>query len=259
MEMIEFIKGYGTKEVHLLHVRTKTNYREREEAENKLAELEAEIEACGLKASSHIRNGSAPSATIDLAKELKADYLAIFWKPKALLRNALLGNIDSDILRMSNLPVFIYNPKLFKPVVKLESVLYATDFKYTDAVIMPYLINSRFKANTLTLLHVGDRAPDPMTDEARKDKARDNLQRLADECAHAYDQVEVIETIGRVSKQIVTQAKAKKADLIVVGKSENPDAVTRLIGSTAEILPHKAPCSVFVIPGVCILPEQSNA
>ncbi|GAB7023604.1 universal stress protein [Salidesulfovibrio brasiliensis] len=258
LEMIEFLGNYGTKEIRLIHVRTKTNYRQREEAEEKLALLCAEIEQLGFSAESVIRNGSAPSVTIDVAEEVGADYLTIYWQPKALLRNALLGSIDSDILRMSNLPVFIYNPRLFRPVTELESVLYATDFKYTDAVIMPYLINSRFKAKHLYLLHVGERAPDPMTEEERKQRVVDNLQRLADECAHAYEEVEVIETIGRVYKQIVRQAKAKAVELIVVGKSENPDTMSRLIGSTAEILPHKAHCSVFVIPGVCALPAPDE-
>lgn len=253
--MVEFLKNFGTREIRLIHVRTKTNYRQREEAELKLESLSGEIEALGFTVESFIKNGSAPSATIDLAEEVRADYLTIYWTPKALLRHALLGSIDSDILRMSNLPVFIYNPRIFRPVTELESVLYATDFKYTDAVIMPYLANSRFKARRLFLLHVGERAPDPVTEEERKQGVLDNLQRLADECAHAYDEVEVIETIGRVHKQIIRQAKAKDVELIVVGKSENPDAMSRLIGSTAEILPHKAPCSVFIIPGVCALPE----
>lgn len=251
LDMVTFLKNFGTSQVVLVHVRTSSNYRRREEAAEQLSQLAKEVADLGLTVETTIRTGHAPTMVMEAAENSGADYVAIFWQPKALLRQALIGSIDSDILRMSNLPVFVYNPKLFKPVVVLDSVLYATDFKFTDAVVMPYLVNSRFKAHQLYLLHVGERAPDPVTEKDRKQNVLDNLQRLANECAHAYDQVEVIETIGMVRRQIIRQAKSKGVDLIVVGKSEKPDTLSRIIGSTAEILPHKARCNVFIIPGIC--------
>lgn len=251
--MITFLNNYGTNEVHLVHVRTKTHYRDHEKVEIELDTLRDEVEALGFTVHTHIRTGHAPLLVIEVAQEVQADYVAICWTAKAMLRQALLGSIDSDILRMCNLPVFIYNPGIFRSVLELESVLYATDFQYTDAVVMPYLRDSRFKAHTLYLLHVGERAPDPVTEQARKQDALENLERLAQECRHAYDDVEVIETIGMVRRQIIKQAKLKDVELIVVGKSEKPDTVSQMLGSTGEILPHKASCSVFIIPGVCEL------
>ncbi|MGE4470397.1 MAG: universal stress protein [Desulfovibrio sp.] len=258
LDMLAFMRNFGTNEVHLVHVRTKTNYREREKAETALEELGTEINQLGMAVDFSIRNGYAPGVMTEVAATVQADYLALYWKPKALLRHALLGSIDSDILRMSNMPVFMYNPKLFRPVVELESVLYATDFQFTDAVVMPYLKSSRFKARTLYLLHVGERAPDPDTEARRRERALTNLERLAEECAHAYDQVEVIETLGLVRNEIVRQAKAKKVNLIVAGKSDKPNTMSRLVGSTAEVLPHRAHCSVFIIPNVCGLPRHED-
>lgn len=258
LDMFAYMRNYGTSEVHLVHVRTRTNFREREKAEHALEELGTEVNELGMASAFSIRNGYAPRVMTEVAAKVRADYLALYWKPKALLRHALLGSIDSDILRMSNMPVFIYNPKLFRPVVELESVLYATDFRFTDAVAMPYLKSSRFKARILYLLHVGERAPDPDTEAARRESALENLRRLAGECAHAYDHVEVIETLGSVRSQIVRQAKAKKVDLIVAGKSDKPGTMSRLVGSTAEVLPHRAHCSVFIIPSVCGLPRADE-
>lgn len=253
LDMVTFLRNFGTTEVHLVHVRTKTHYRERERLENEMEALRGEVEELGYTAHAHIRTGNAALQSIETAQEVNADYVAICWTSKAMLRQALLGSIDSDILRMCNLPVFIYNPKIFRSVLELESVLFATDFKYTDAVIMPYLRDSRFKAHTLYLLHVGERAPDPATEEARREAVHDNLERLAEECRHAYDEIEVMDTVGLVRRQIVKQAKLKNVELIVVGKSEKPDAMSRMLGSTGEILPHKASCSVFIIPGLCRL------
>ncbi len=253
LDMMAFLRNYGTTEAHLIHVRTRTSFRQHEEAERQLEEISRDIRELGLTVHWQIRNGHAPTVIINVAEKEQSDYIAVYWKQKALFRQALLGSIDSDILRMSNLPVFIYNPKLFKPVVKFESVLYATDFKCTDAAVMPYLINHHFKAHTLYILHVGHHAPDPVTEKRRYQRVLDNLNRLANECAHAYKVVNVIETLGLIRKQIVKQARTKGVDLIVVGKSDTPDTISRLIGSTAEVLPHHAHCSVFIIPCICHL------
>lgn len=256
LEMIAQLKHFGTTHVHLVHIRTRSSYRDRESAEEQMERLVPAIEKMGLAVDYSIRNGHAPTEIIRVAEEAGAAYIAILWEPKALLRQALLGSIDSDILRLSNLPTFLYKPSLIGESPKIERVMYATDLQHTDATVMPYLRDSRFRAHTLYLLHVGHRAPDPETEEQRRETLRAGLQRLAAECAHAYDTLEVIESIGMVTKTIVKQARAKGANLIVVGKSDDPDAMTRIVGSTAEMLLHKAPCSVFIIPNLCVLPDQ---
>jgi nucleotide-binding universal stress UspA family protein len=38
-------------------------------------------------------------------------------------------------------------------------------------------------------------------------------------------------------------------DLIVIGKSDNPDPLENLLGSTAEAVAKKARRSVFIVPG----------
>lgn len=258
LDMVTFLKNFGTNEVHLVHVRTKTSYQDYQGIEHELSSLREEVETIGVTAHAHIRTGYAPLLVLEVAQEVQADYVSISWTSKAMLRHALLGSIDSDILRMSNLPVFIYKPGLFRSVLALESVLYATDFQYTDAVVMPYLRDSRFKANTLYLLHVGERAPDPVTERSRKENALKNLARLAEECRHAYDKIETIDTNGMARSQIIKQAKFKDVELIVVGKSEKPDAMSQVLGSIGEVLPHKVSCNVFIIPGVCILEEAEG-
>lgn len=257
LNMAAFLRDFGTTTIDLIHVAA-AGQSGLKEAAAQLEELGREVGALGFTVQTHLRQGSAPPAIVGAAEERDVDYLALYWMPKPLLRNALLGSIDSDILRLSCLPVFIYNPKLFKAAEGFESVLYATDFTYTDAVVLPYLVNRKFKARKLYLLHVGNRAPDPVTEEQRRQGVLDNLQRLARECAHAYEDVEVVQTIGLTRNQIVKQAGAKDVDLIVAGKSENPDALSQVVGSTAEILPHKAGCSVFIIPGICRLPSPEE-
>ncbi|RQD63068.1 MAG: universal stress protein [Desulfonatronovibrio sp. MSAO_Bac4] len=258
INMIKFLGNFGTKEIHLLHAASKITSQQKTVIEKKLEKISSEAISLGYSVQIHIRRGHVPTSIIEMAEEKMVDYVALHWMPKSVFGSALFGNIDSDILRLSNLPVFIHHPGLFKTEVTLEQVLYATDFKYTDGVVLPYLVDSKFKANRLYILHVGARAPDPVTEQSRRKRVLQSLNRLAKECAHAYDIVEAIETRGSASKQIVKQAAALDVDLIVVGKSEKPNAMSQVVGSTAEILPHRTRCNIFIIPGLCSLSDYNS-
>jgi len=258
MKMFEFLGNFGTREIHLVHAAPKITSQQQSSIEEGLEKISKDAGNFGFNVKIHIRSGHVPVSIVETAEENKADYIALHWMPKSLFRSALFGNIDSDILRQSNLPVFIYNPGLFRSTASLEQVMYATDFKHTDAAVLPYLVDRRFMANKLYILHVGERAPDPVTEETRRKRVLDNLNRLARECSHAYNSVQPIETLGSVHKQIVKQAVMLDVDLIVVGKSERMDAVSQMLGSIAEILPHRAGRSVFIIPDVCRFPASDK-
>ncbi len=258
ISMMTFLQGFGTTEVHLIHVTNKKSMQEWKIAESELERIRSEISDFGFYVYIHIRYGHFPTQIIQEAESQMVDYIALHWMPKSLFRNALLGNIDADILRLSNLPVFIHNPRRFKSPVELERVMYATNFGYTDAAVLPYLVDKRFQAHKLFLLHVRERAPDPFTDAKRRQSVLDNLQRLASECSHAYQEVEVMETLGTARTQIAKQAKARDVHLVVVGRSDTLNGLSHILGSTAEALPHRTSCSVFIIPVVCKLPDPQD-
>mgnify|MGYP006290394747 FL=1 len=248
-EMAALLKGVGTKKLFLVHVQTSHHKKAQQQVASQLEELAKKVQELGFEVQTYIKEGHVPSRVIDTAREVKADYICIYWLRKGIIKQALWGSIDSDILRMSDKPVFVYNRGyLGLRSTELESVLYATDFKYTDNKVMPYLLNKNFQAESLFLLHVGERAPDPYTEKKRKEKAKENLQRLASECMHAYDQIQTLDVVGRIKSQIIWQAKKNKADLIVIGKTDSPNPFKKLMGSTAEVIPNKAKCSVFIIP-----------
>lgn len=247
LEMLSALRSFGTQEAHLVHVRASRTFPEKKRAQ--LERIREKAKALGLAAEVHIIDGHAPTRIIQAAWQLGADYIAIAWVHKALLRQALLGSIDGDIVRMSDSPVFIFKHRFLGRNENLDSVLYATNFQATDGRVMPYLKDKKFQARTLYMLHVGERAPDPVTDRARRDETLTNLSRLASECAHAYESVETLEALGSVGRTIIKAAKTTGVDLIIVGKVDNPDMFKKLIGSVADQLPHRAPCSVFIIPG----------
>lgn len=251
LEMARCIKSFGTEKIYLIHVPTTQRPNKRAKIVASLRELADSIRELDFTVEIHLRQGQIATEIVDFSRELGVDFICIYWIPKGALRNILLGSIDSDILRMSSLPVFVYNRKWYQAPARIyDRVLYATDFQATDSRVMPYLQNKNFKADTLFILHVGERAPDPYAEKRRLNRVYQDLQRLADECRQAYSQVETIEVVGRPKSQIVRQARMLKVELIVIGKSDKPKPLEQLMGSTAEAIPHKAKCSVFIIPGV---------
>lgn len=249
LEMIGALRSFGVEEVHIVHVHEGADRPLAEKRRKALDALRAEAEGLGLKAETHVFTGPPARRLLDAAEHLDADCVCVAWVHKAVLRQALLGSIDGDILRLSDIPVFLFKRGFLSPTETLDSVLYATDFQVTDTKVMPYLKNKDFQARVLYLLNVRERAPDPATDKARSEEVMENLGRLASECAHAYDEVQPMETVGTTRRQIVRQAKSLGVDLVVVGKSDSPDVLSKLTGSTAEYLPHRAPCSIFIVPG----------
>lgn len=248
-ELAALLKGFGTEKLFLVYVQASHQKKAQEKISSRLKELAAKVGELGFEVQTYIKEGHVASRIIDTARELKVDYVCIYWLPKGIIKQALWGSIDSDILRMCDIPVFVYNRGyLGLRSTQLDSVLYATDFKYTDNKVMPYLLNKNFQAENLFLLHVGERAPDPHTEKKRQEKARKNLQRLASECTNAYEHIQTLDVVGRIKTQILRQARRNKADLIVIGKTDSPNSFKKLMGSNAEVIPNKAKCSVFIIP-----------
>ncbi len=249
LDMLRLMQSFGTSQVHLVHI-TSGSDKKLEAIEQKLMVLTDEVRALGFEASAVIKRGSVPSKTVSVSRELGVDYLAVYWLPKPVLVQAIVGSIDADILRFSDMPVLVYNRSLMNASTKLQKVLYATDFQATDASVLPYLVNKEFTAEELFLLHVGERAPDPATEHARQQCVQGNLDRLAEECAHAYDEVHTLHVVGHHRHQILRQAKSNKEDLVVIGKADKPKPLKNLLGSTAEAISDKSRRSVFIVPGI---------
>lgn len=248
LDMMSLLRSFGTNKAYLVHVTNNADSRQ-EKAGRKLAALAERTRELGFETAAVVKHGHVPTQTIWSARELGVDYLGIYWLPKPVLVQAIMGSIDADILRMSDMPVFVYNRGYMNASTKLERVLYATDFQATDAQVMRYLVNREFQARELYLLHVGERAPDPVAEHHRQHCVQENLERLAAECSQAYDSVYPLQVLGGRRKQILRQAYLNKVDLIVIGKSDRPTSLKNFLGSTAEALPSSSNRSVFIVPG----------
>lgn len=251
LNMLEATNDLGTKEVYLVHVHSAGKTKTSNKRQEMLLQTAQKIREQGLHCEIYFKIGYVATEVARIALELEADFISLLWKQKSALRQAVLGNALTDIIRQSDIPVFIYKSLYYKaPSLNLRTVMYATDFKKTDSRVMNYLINEKFRANTLYLLHVGSRAPDPEAEQKRRNQVLQDLSRLASECSHAYNQVQKLETVGSIKNQIVLQAWKQNVDLIILGKFDHDMPFAHLMGSIAESVPHKTHCSVFIIPGI---------
>jgi nucleotide-binding universal stress UspA family protein len=251
-DMAQCMRYFGTETVYLVHIVSQEEDLEKEGTiQRHIRAIADGIRELGLRVEMYFKTGRIADAVCQAALDLEVDYLSLHWRRKNVIKQTLLGSADADILRMCSLPVFIYQSRgHLERRTSLRRVLYATDFRHTDTAVMPYLQNRDFGAETLYLLHVGERAPDPYAEETRRKESMENLQRLARECSHAFATVETIEVTGSVKWQIIQQARKKKADLIIVGKSEKARPLEQMLGSVAETLPDRTSCSLFVVTDI---------
>jgi len=251
-DMARCLQCFGTETVLLIHVMSEEEKaRKQGRVQETIRGIADGLREIGLHAEMYFKSGRVADSVCQAARELEADYLGIHWRRKNVIKQTLLGSADADILRMCSLPVFVYQSRGYlERTTHLHRILYATDFRHTDSAVMPYLQNRDFQAETLYLLHVGERAPDPYTEETRRKESMRNLQRLARECSHAFTTVEPIEVTGSVKWQIIRQARRRKVDLIIVGKSTKARPFEQILGSVAETLPDRTSCSLFIVTDI---------
>jgi nucleotide-binding universal stress UspA family protein len=83
-------------------------------------------------------------------------------------------------------------------------------------------------------------------DTQERERAEQELARLARESGVAADRVSTNVRIGAIYHEVLGEATDWKADLIVVG-SHDPSFATYLIGSNAANIVRHAHCSVLVV------------
>jgi nucleotide-binding universal stress UspA family protein len=251
LSMGRLLRYFGTKQVSLVHVRTNKGQGKKEERLTETIRAYAlKLRELGFETDMYFKQGHIASEILAMATELEADYLSIFWERKWVLQKALLGSVDADVVRMADLPVFVYKHFVFMAKEqKMSQAMYATNFQITDSHVMPYLTNPDFATQSLYILHVGERAPDPQAEAERRKQVQQNLNRLKAECEHAFYEIQTMEVVGHPGAKIVHLARRYGVDLLIIGKCDTQSAFEQIMGSTSQLIADKATCSIFIVPG----------
>lgn len=253
--MAREVQSMQPQHIYLLHVGSPSAQQVR-----RLQRLEEGMQELGLPVEFMQKSGHVATEVVATAKATDS-VICFARQPRNPVRKALAGSVVSDVLRMSEQPVLIHKRNLsLTDDSRIRTVMYATDFKYKDSACIRYIKQQHLPAQNLVLLHVGERAPDPEAEKRRYQTVVANLERLASECRDSYEHIEQLEVVGLgVDRQIIRQARRHNVDLLMLGcRLVGSGFFNRFVGSTAQSLQYRAPCSLLIIPSVSPQGEENN-
>lgn len=272
--MLAFLHKFDTHRVVLLHVTTGVPGTATEEAVGDLRDgaIAAAREAIGAQTGARgfrsqpftphsdaespdsaigvemlVKSGSPALEITRTAWEVGAAFIYLPYKRKSWIQQTLVGSTTKDVIRLTSLPVFVFRQRLSSSPDDPLRILYPTAFGDTDREAIPYLEYPGLAAHQLILLHVRERAPDPVAERRQRELCDANLERLSGEVAGNYAEVSSIQMVGNPRRVIPRLARRENAGLLIAGKSERPGGLSAVMGSVAGELAKSAPCSVFIL------------
>lgn len=244
----QYLRNFGTQRIVLVHVVASGLQNERRSRE-RLEKTSRALSAESYEISCLVRTGSPALEICTVARQEAVNFICIPWKRKDFLQRTLLGSTTEDLVRLANLPVFVYKFRAESGSPnELDDILYATSFDPSHERIIEYLRSDKLKAGTLHVLHAGSRAPDPDAERKRLDDVVNEFTDFKKQCERCFDDIELITAVGNPKREILRAARQVDAELIVLGKHGEAKALDKLLGSTAETVTHKSRCSVLIVP-----------
>ena len=203
-------------------------------------------------------------AIVKQVETSQADMLVMGTHGRSGFQRLFLGSITEKVMRNVKCPTLIVPPRApdIAPEMpaQFHHILCPTDFLASSLKAFEYAISLAEETDAqLTLLHVvemlaavgqeptiGDDQYARLRGAAIVD-ARRRLNALIPDDARAYCSVDALVVEGRAYKEILCQAKQKRADLIVMGVHGRGAIDLLLFGSTTHHVLHGSTCPVLVV------------
>ena len=265
-------RGYGAK-VHALHIFVPTPYvyttpgltvaaieAAEENAQSEMQRVESQLD--GLQHETIMKRGIGVWPAIAQAiQDHDADLIVLGTHGRTGAEKLLLGSVAEEIFRRSLVPVLTIGPRVRSSAhngARFHRVLFATDFSPESLAGAPYAISLAQENQSHLLLLLVMRKPAELNDA---DKRR--LELSAAEAIHRLFEIvpkdakldfppEVAVEYGEPAERIVEIAKARGADLIVLGVRDaggRLGAATHLERAIAHKVVAHAACPVLTVRG----------
>jgi nucleotide-binding universal stress UspA family protein len=246
--MCALLRSIGTTQAVLLHVGS-NNRGAGKQNRRRLEKIAARVQEAGLETEEIVRPGSVQIVVVRTAEERGVDFIAFAFRRRSILQRAILGSTVKDVIRQSDLPVFVYKERTrwMSPDEKFRA-MYATSLQFGDDIILSYIRDKQFKADEIVFLHVGRRAPDPWVERKRQEEVEEKLRELRRNCGLGEEDSRHIAVLGSARRQIVKVARRIPADLMLLGKADTVIGMGQVLGSTTEEVSYNVGCSVLIIP-----------
>lgn len=228
----------------------------RDEAEAEISKLVARAELETLKARSRVDKGRAAEQILLAAAEEQAGLVVVGTAGRSGLQRVFLGSVADEVVHLAPCPVVTVGPAWARQP-RLATLLYPTDFSPTAQGAWPMAEALAIASGAkVILLHVMPEVPDdPRISAGERAKQEAGYRRRAEQLAAdrlaksplAHDQVRTVLTHGVAEEQIVNQAVAAEAGLVVMGTHGWSGLLRWTLGSVAHRVIRSAPCPVLTV------------
>jgi nucleotide-binding universal stress UspA family protein len=199
----------------------------------------ARAEKEGVTCEALVRRGVSPlEQIVEEAGKVKADAIVMGRRGRTGIMRILMGSVTARVVGHSPVNVFVV-PRAGE--LTFKNILVATDgSSYGDAASSEAVSMAKASGGSLIAISVAE-------DEKAMDQAKANAEKVKKIADKEGVKAETMVEKGRAYEAIVSAAKNKGCDLIVVG-SHGRTGVTRLLmGSVAERVIGHAEGSVLVV------------
>ena len=265
-------RRFGSK-VYALHVFTPAVYSyttpeltvaaiETEEENAKAEMLGVESQLSGLPHETMVERGLGLWEAVQQAiRDFKIDMLVLGTHGRTGAEKFLLGSVAEEIFRRAPVPVLTIGPGVHSSLHnggRFHRVLFATDFTDASLAAATHAVAlAQENQARLVLLHVMRHPRERTAEEKRRfelsvAEAIHRLYETVPKDAELHFQPEVAVEYGEPAERIVEAAKARGADLIVLGVRDakgRMGAATHLERATAHKVVAHASCPVLTVRG----------
>jgi len=257
---LEELQEFGTEEVILSHVidpgmNTLQAY---EEAEEYFLNRVEDLKEKGFKPQVEIPVGSPAEEVNKVAEREKVSLVLIGSRGKSKIKEMMLGSIAANIIRTSEVPVFIdkyrgqnddYETMCPEKFCK---ILYPTDFSKQSMKVyetIKELIKTKpEKFLEIVLCHVVDKGETQEEVENSKEKSREELEKLKGELEALGPKVQTFTAVGIPSENINNIAEEEKVTLVMIAARGAGGFKELFLGSTAENVARRSQRPVILFP-----------
>lgn len=257
---LEELQEFGTEEVILSHVIDpgKDTLQAREEAEEHFLNRVEELKEKGFKPQVEIPVGPPAEEVNRVAEREKVSLVLIGSRGKSKIKEMMLGSIAANIIRTSEVPVFIdkyrgqnddYETMCPEKFCK---ILYPTDFSKQSMKVyetIKELIKTKpEKFLEIVLCHVVDKGETQEEVENSKEKSREELEKLKGELEALGPKVQTFTAVGIPSENINNIAEEEKVTLVMIAARGAGGFKELFLGSTAENVARRSQRPVMLFP-----------
>lgn len=242
-----FAYRLGAEDFILFHVLTPGLGRH-EHAESRLRHFRQSLEEIGVKGHFKVEEGHVAGEITKAALDENADLIYIPAKGRNFLLTSLLGSTTQDVIRLADSPVWVHKKRPdLRHEEQMHRAVFATDFQQAAEKCCHPLYSLGELVPELVILHVGERAADPYSEQIRRENVNNKLEELREQYSDYYQTVRKVARIGSPAAHIMEVADEVKADVVVLGRLNEPFPL-HVMGSTCARVVSRVNSSVLLIP-----------